>query len=137
MICVPESHASTGTDRCYSPAFDRSFSAGITARAKIVPFRPLSKEVMRGVVALKATKWLTASKNSWYYIQLFSIVNRSDRQNCTAVEQVRNADAVIDQSLLPEFMQLSILRRGQSTLIFISAQHLMVISRLSFQKMAI
>ncbi len=97
------------------PTLSNHFQPALLARTKIIPFRPLSKEVMRGVVALKLDKIAARIKNS-HGITFSCSPSLIDQiaENCTAVEAgARNADAVIDQSLLPGISRQLLLHMGE------------------------
>jgi type VI secretion system protein VasG len=97
------------------PQLSAHFQPALIARAKVVPFRPLSKEIMRGVVALKLDK--IAQRINRTHGLTFSCSSKLIDQiaeNCTAVETgARNADAVIDQSLLPGISRQLLLHLGE------------------------
>jgi len=98
------------------PQLSAHFQPALLARAKIVPFRPLSKEVMRGVVALKLDKIAQRIKRT-HNITFSCSPTLIDQiaENCTAVEAgARNADAVIDQSMLPGISRQLLLHLGES-----------------------
>jgi len=85
------------------PELTRHFKPALLARAKIIPFKPLDTEVMRGVVAIKLDK--IAKRLLQHHKLQFSCAPQlidSIAAQCTAVEAgARNADAVIDSALLP------------------------------------
>jgi len=97
------------------PQLSAHFQPALLARAKVIPFRPLSIEVMRGVVAIKLDKIAQRIRRS--YGLTFSCSPALIDQiadNCTAVEAgARNADAVIDQSLLPGISRQLLLHMGE------------------------
>ena len=98
------------------PQLSAHFQPALLARAKIVPFRPLSKEVMRGVVALKLDKIAQRIRKT-HGLTFSCSPSLIDQiaENCTAVEAgARNADAVIDQSLLPGISRQLLLHLGES-----------------------
>ncbi|MBD3419724.1 MAG: type VI secretion system ATPase TssH [Chitinivibrionales bacterium] len=85
------------------PALSNHFQPALLARAKIVPFRPLPADVMKGIVTMKLNKIARRIKAThgmdftWSEMLVDGIAS-----NCTAIEAgARNADAVIDQNLLP------------------------------------
>ncbi|MBN1760343.1 MAG: type VI secretion system ATPase TssH [Chitinispirillaceae bacterium] len=97
------------------PQLSAHFQPALLARAKIVPFRPLLKEVMRGVVALKLDKIARRIKNA-HGITFSCSPTLIDQiaESCTAIEAgARNADAVIDQSLLPGISRQLLLHLGE------------------------
>ncbi len=97
------------------PQLSAHFQPALLARAKIIPFRPLSKEVMAGVVALKLDKIAQRIRNA-HGITFSCSPALVDQiaENCTAVEAgARNADAVIDQSLLPGISRQLLLHLGE------------------------
>ena len=97
------------------PQLSAHFQPALLARAKIVPFRPLSQEVMRGVVALKLDKIAQRIKKThgMTFSCAPSLIDQI-AENCTAVEAgARNADAVIDQSLLPGISRQLLLHLGE------------------------
>lgn len=103
-LCTQETPVSDGElISAIRPQLSAHFQPALLARAKIVPFRPLSQEVMRGVVALKLDKIAQRIQKA-HGISFSCSPTLIDQiaENCTAVEAgARNADAVIDQSLLP------------------------------------
>ncbi len=97
------------------PRLTDHFQPALLARAKIIPFRPLSKEVMRGVVALKLDKIANRLRKT-HGITFSCSPSLIDQiaENCTAVEAgARNADAVIDQSLLPGISRQLLIHLGE------------------------
>ncbi|MBN1576010.1 MAG: type VI secretion system ATPase TssH [Chitinispirillaceae bacterium] len=97
------------------PQLSAHFQPALIARAKIVPFKPLSKEIMRGVVALKLDKIATRIKKT-HGLTFSCSPTLIDQiaENCTAIETgARNADAVIDQSLLPGISRQLLLHMGE------------------------
>lgn len=97
------------------PQLSAHFQPALLARAKIIPFRPLSREVMRGVVALKLDKIARRIKKA-HGLTFSCSPTLIDQiaENCTAVEAgARNADAVIDQSLLPGISRQLLLHLGE------------------------
>lgn len=97
------------------PQLSAHFQPALLARAKIVPFRPLSKEVMRGVVALKLDKIAQRIRNTHgLTFSCSPLLIDQIAENCTAVEAgARNADMVIDQSLLPGISRQLLLHLGE------------------------
>jgi type VI secretion system protein VasG len=86
------------------PALSGHFQPALLARCKVVPFRPLSAEVMKTVVRMKLSKVakrIIATHGiefTWSDALVDSIA-----ANCTAVEAgARNADLVIGQTILPQ-----------------------------------
>jgi type VI secretion system protein VasG len=97
------------------PELSNHFKPALLARCKIVPFRPLSKEIMRGVVAIKLDKIAQRIQKA-HGITLSCSPTLIDQiaENCTAVEAgARNADAVIDKSLLPGISRQLLLHLGE------------------------
>ena len=97
------------------PELSSHFRPALLARCKIVPFRPLSKEIMRGVVAMKLDKIAQRIQKA-HGITLSCSPTLIDQiaENCTAVEAgARNADAVIDKSLLPGISRQLLLHLGE------------------------
>jgi type VI secretion system protein VasG len=98
------------------PQLSTHFQPALLARAKIVPFKPLSKDIMRGVVALKLDKIAQRIKKM-HNIDFSCSPTLVDQiaESCTAVEAgARNADAVIDQSLLPGISRQLLLHLGEN-----------------------
>jgi type VI secretion system protein VasG len=97
------------------PQLSAHFQPALLGRCKIIPFRPLGKEVMRGVVAIKLDKIAQRIKKV-HGITLSCSAELVDRiaENCTATEAgARNADAVIDQSLLPGISRQLLIHLGE------------------------
>ena len=97
------------------PQLSAHFQPALLGRCKIIPFKPLSKEVMRGVVAIKLDKIAQRIKKV-HGITLSCSPQLVDQiaENCTAVEAgARNADAVIDQSLLPGISRQLLVHLGE------------------------
>jgi type VI secretion system protein VasG len=97
------------------PQLSAHFQPALLARCKIVPFRPLTKEIMRGVVAIKLDK-IAQRLQKAHGITLSCSPTLIDQiaENCTAVEAgARNADAVIDKSLLPGISRQLLLHLGE------------------------
>ena len=97
------------------PSLTDHFQPALLARCKIVPFRPLSKEVMKSVVALKLDKIAQRLKKAHNIgFSCSPALIEQIAENCTAVEAgARNADAVIDQSLLPGISRQLLLHLGE------------------------
>jgi type VI secretion system protein VasG len=85
------------------PKLSAHFKPALLGRCKIIPFKPLSPEVMRGVVALKLDKIASRIKtNHGLSFSCSPELVAQLAEACTAVESgARNADLVIDQNLLP------------------------------------
>jgi type VI secretion system protein VasG len=97
------------------PQLSAHFQPALLGRCKIIPFRPLGKEVMRGVVAIKLDKIAQRIKKA-HGITLSCSPQLVDQiaENCTATEAgARNADAVIDQSLLPGISRQLLIHLGE------------------------
>jgi type VI secretion system protein VasG len=97
------------------PQLSNHFQPALLARCKIVPFRPLSKEIMRGVVAIKLDK-IAQRIHKVHGMTLSCSPDLIDQiaESCTAVEAgARNADAVIDKSLLPGISRQLLLHLGE------------------------
>jgi len=85
------------------PALSSYLQPALLGRCKIVPFKPLSTEVMRGVVALKLDK-IAQRISRAHGMSLSCTPELVDgiAERCTTVEAgARNADTIIDQVLLP------------------------------------
>ena len=97
------------------PQLSSHFQPALLARSKIVPFRPLGMEVMRGVVALKLDKIAQRIRNKHgITFSCSPVLIDQIAENCTAVEAgARNADMVIDQSLLPGISRQLLLHLGE------------------------
>lgn len=97
------------------PELSAHFQPALLARAKIVPFRPLGKEVMKGVVAIKLDK-IAQRLTKAHGITLSCSPSLVDHiaDCCTAIEAgARNADAVIDGVLLPGVSRQLLLHLGE------------------------
>jgi type VI secretion system protein VasG len=97
------------------PELSAHFQPALLARCKIIPFRPLATDVMRGVVAMKLDKIAQRIQKA-HGITLSCSPELVDKiaESCTAVETgARNADAVIDQSLLPGISRQLLLHLGE------------------------
>jgi type VI secretion system protein VasG len=97
------------------PELTNHFKPALLGRCKIVPFRPLDKEIMRGVAAMKLDKLAQQIQNT-HAIQFSCSTELIDQiaENCTAVESgARNVDAVVDQALLPSISRQLLLRLGE------------------------
>jgi type VI secretion system protein VasG len=97
------------------PRLSDHFQPALLARCKIIPFRPLTKEIMRGVVALKLDKIAQRiRKTHGITFSCSPVLLDQIAENCTAVEAgARNADAVIDQSLLPGISRQLLMHLGE------------------------
>jgi type VI secretion system protein VasG len=85
------------------PALSAHFQPALLARCTIVPFKPLDKEVMKGVVAIKLDVVAQRLKRV-HRINLSISPSLVDTiaESCTALEAgARNVDAVINGTLLP------------------------------------
>jgi len=97
------------------PELSAHFQPALLARSKIVPFRPLGKEVMKGVVAIKLDK-IAQRLTKVHGITLSCSPALVDHiaDCCTAIEAgARNADAVIDGVLLPGVSRQLLLHLGE------------------------
>ncbi len=97
------------------PQLSDHFKPALLARCKIVPFRPLGKEIMRGVVAIKIDKIAQRiQKAHGITLSCSPVLIDQIAENCTAMEAgARNADAVIDKSLLPGISRQLLLHLGE------------------------
>jgi len=116
QLCTGEEYCSHNElINAIRPELSAHFKPALLARAKIVPFRPLSTEVMRGVVAMKLDK--IAQRIQANHDMQFSCSPElidTIAQSCTAAEAgARNADAVIDQALLPDISRQLLLHLGE------------------------
>jgi type VI secretion system protein VasG len=115
-LCGGEEEVTTSTlIEAIRPQLSNHFQPALLARCKIVPFRPLSKEIMRGVVAIKLDKIAQRlQKAHSITLSCSPILIDQIAENCTAVEAgARNADAVIDKSLLPSISRQLLLHLGE------------------------
>ena len=97
------------------PELSAHFQPALLARAKIVPFRPLGKDVMKDVVAMKLDKIAQLLAKA-HGIKLSCSPALVDHiaDCCTAIEAgARNADAVIDGTLLPGVSRQLLLHLGE------------------------
>ncbi|HUI90759.1 MAG TPA: type VI secretion system ATPase TssH [Chitinivibrionales bacterium] len=117
-MCAQERAASCSSDdlvKAIRPELSAHFQPALLARCKIVPFRPLSKEVMKGVVAMKLDTIAQRLKKAHGITMSISpdLVD-AIADSCTAIETgARNADAVIDGTLLPGISRQLLLHLGQ------------------------
>ena len=115
-LCIGEKEATNAAlVEAIRPQLSDHFKPALLARCKIVPFRPLSKEIMRGVVAIKLDK-IAQRMQKVHGITLSCSPALIDQiaENCTAAEAgARNADAVIDKSLLPGISRQLLLHLGE------------------------
>ncbi|HAJ80206.1 MAG TPA: type VI secretion system ATPase TssH [Fibrobacteres bacterium] len=115
-MCSGKEEVSTGAlIEAIRPELSAHFQPALLARCKIIPFRPLGIDVMRGVVAIKLDK-IAQRINKAHGITLSCSPELVDKiaESCTAVESgARNADAVIDQSLLPGISRQLLLHLGE------------------------
>jgi type VI secretion system protein VasG len=97
------------------PELSAHFQPALLARGKIVPFRPLGKDVMKGVVAMKLDK-IAQRLAKAHGISLSCSPALVDHiaDCCTAIEAgARNADAIIDGTLLPGVSRQLLLHLGE------------------------
>jgi type VI secretion system protein VasG len=115
-MCSGKEEVSTGAlIEAIRPELSAHFQPALLARCKIIPFRPLGIDVMRGVVAIKLDK-IAQRISKAHGITLSCSPELVDKiaESCTAVESgARNADAVIDQSLLPGISRQLLLHLGE------------------------
>jgi type VI secretion system protein VasG len=85
------------------PELSSHFQPALVARTKIIPFKPLDKDVMKGVVAMKLDIIAQRlQKTHGIVMSCASELLDHIANECTAIETgARNVDAVIDQTLLP------------------------------------
>ena len=119
-LCTKEGErqpAATSWSTRSGPSCPRHFQPALLARCKIVPFRPLSKDVMKGVVAMKLDK-IAQRLSKAHGITLSCSPQLVDHiaDCCTAIESgARNADAVIDGTLLPSISRQLLMHMGDAT----------------------
>ena len=96
------------------PELSAHFQPALLARCKIVPFRPLDKEVMKSVVAMKLDIIASRLKKLHHItLSISPALVETIAQSCTAIEAgARNADAVIDGTLLPGISRQLLLHLG-------------------------
>jgi type VI secretion system protein VasG len=97
------------------PELSAHFQPALLARSKIVPFRPLGKDVMKGVVAMKLDKIAQRlAKAHGITLSCSPALVDHIADCCTAIEAgARNADAVIDGTLLPGISRQLLLHLGE------------------------
>jgi type VI secretion system protein VasG len=97
------------------PELSAHFQPALLARGKIVPFRPLGKDVMKGVVAMKLDKIAQRlAKAHGITLSCSPALVDHVADCCTAIEAgARNADAVIDGTLLPGISRQLLLHLGE------------------------
>jgi len=97
------------------PELSAHFQPALLARGKIVPFRPLAKDVMKGVVAMKLDKIAQRlAKAHGITLSCSPALVDHIADCCTAIEAgARNADAVIDGTLLPGVSRQLLLHLGE------------------------
>lgn len=97
------------------PELSAHFQPALLARGKIVPFRPLGKDVMKGVVAMKLDKIAQRlAKAHGIALSCSPALVDHIADCCTAIEAgARNADAVIDGTLLPGVSRQLLLHLGE------------------------
>jgi len=97
------------------PELSAHFQPALLARCKIVPFRPLDKDVMKGVVAMKLDVIARRLKTAHgITLSISPALVDTIAESCTAIEAgARNADAVIDGSLLPGISRQLLLHLGE------------------------
>jgi type VI secretion system protein VasG len=117
-LCTKEGDAAPSGDALVSairPELSAHFQPALLARCKIVPFVPLGKDVMKGVVAMKLDKIAQRLRRA-HGITLSCSPQLVDHiaDCCTAIEAgARNADAVIDGALLPGISRQLLLHMGE------------------------
>jgi type VI secretion system protein VasG len=117
-LCTKDNAAPPGADELVTairPQLSAHFQPALLARCKIVPFKPLDKDVMKGVVAMKLDMIAQRLKKAHNIILSISpsLVD-SIADCCTAIETgARNADAVIDGTLLPGISRQLLLHMGK------------------------
>ena len=117
-LCAQEGDKTSSADKLVNairPELSAHFQPALLARCKIVPFRPLSKDVMKGVVAIKLDNIAQRLKKA-HGITLSISPQLVDTiaDSCTAIETgARNADAVIDGTLLPGISRQLLMHMGR------------------------
>jgi type VI secretion system protein VasG len=117
-LCTKEGDAvPTATElvAAIRPELSAHFQPALLGRCKVVPFRPLDREIMKGVVAIKIDKIAQRLKKAHgITLSISPSLIDSIADGCTAIESgARNADAVIDGSLLPGISRQLLLHMGQ------------------------
>jgi type VI secretion system protein VasG len=118
-LCADESAENPPTSRelleAIRPRLSSHFQPALLGRCKVIPFRPLSKDIMRGVVALKLDK-LAGRIEKAHGLAFSCSPELVDQlaESCTTVESgARNADLVIDQNLTPAISRQLLQHMGE------------------------
>jgi type VI secretion system protein VasG len=99
------------------PELSAHFQPALLARCKVIPFKPLTKEVIKGIVAMKLDNVAQRLKRV-HQITLSVSPKLIDiiADSCSSVEAgARNADAVIDQTILPGISKQLLLYIGDES----------------------
>lgn len=114
QACSEENIDSTTLIEAIRPELTAHFQPALLARCKIVPFIPLSPEVMKDIVRLKMDKIVkrlmdTHDAECVYGEELVDAI----AQQCSTVETgARNIDTIIDGTLLPTLSQYILTQVG-------------------------
>jgi type VI secretion system protein VasG len=105
QVCTEDEHPTPDQLReAIHPQLVNHFQAALLARMKVVPFYPLRKETMKGIVRLKLSqigKRLSEAHGITFGFDPTVVDRISDR--CTEIDTgARNIDFVIDRSVLPD-----------------------------------
>jgi type VI secretion system protein VasG len=105
QVCTEDEHPTPDQLReAIHPQLVNHFQAALLARMKVVPFYPLRKETMKGIVRLKLSqigKRLHDAHNMSFTFDTTVVDRIADR--CTEVDTgARNVDFIIDRSVLPD-----------------------------------
>lgn len=97
------------------PELTAHFQPALLARCKIIPFIPLTKDVMKSVVAIKLDKIAQRLKKTHAVkMSISPVLVDHIAESCTAIEAgARNVDAVIDGTLLPGISRQLLIHMGQ------------------------
>jgi type VI secretion system protein VasG len=105
QVCTEDEHPTPDQLReAIHPQLVNHFQAALLARMKVVPFYPLRKETMKGIVRMKLSqigKRLRDAHNMSFVFESAVVDRIADR--CTEVDTgARNVDFVIDRTVLPD-----------------------------------
>jgi type VI secretion system protein VasG len=94
------------------------FQAALLARMKVIPFYPLRKDTMKGIVKLKLAqigkRLNDAHAMAFEYDPL--VVDRV-AERCTEIDTgARNIDSIIDRTLLPEVSKAMIIKMAEENI---------------------
>lgn len=119
QVCTEDEHPTPDQLReVIHPQLVNHFQAALLARMKVIPFYPLRKETMKGIVKLKLGQIGKRLKEA--HAMTFDydpVVIERVAERCTQIDTgARNIDFIIDRTLLPEVSKAMISKMAEESM---------------------